>query len=149
MAIPARLDLLARRNIPFAREWTFTDEGEPQDFTGATVTLQVRQYGAQPGLALIDLVEVGADRTEGLRVSDGLISAWIDRTTLRFLPSGRPGADVVFAYDLIVALPGSVPEVWAYGTLTVTPGVTDRLILLTNETGAYLVTEDGAYLTGA
>lgn len=147
MAIPARLDLLARRNTPFAREWAFSEDGEPLDFDGATVRLQVRQYGAQPGTALIDLEEVGAPQVEGLQVSPGSIRCWIDQTSLYFLPAGRPGADVVFAYDLIVQLPGSVAEPWAYGTFTVTPGVTDRLGLRVTESGTRRQTESGAYRT--
>lgn len=150
MAIPVRLDLEARRNTPFSKEWPFTEEttGDPLDFTGATVAMQVRMYGAQAGAALIDLVEVGTAQTEGLTVDAGSILCWIDQTSLLFLPTGKPGADVVFQYDLVVQLPDEVAEVWAYGTFTVTPGVTDRLIILTNESNVPL-TGDGAYLIGA
>lgn len=148
--IPAQLAIKARRNTPFIREWTFTDaDGEPIDFTGAVVEMQVRLYGAQPGDSLIDLNEVTEDQAEGLMVEDGSIRCWIDQSTLMFLPSGKPGSDVVFVYDLTVKQPDIVEEIWQYGTFTVTPGVTDRMIFLTNETAAYLLTEDGAYLIGA
>ncbi|WP_420478223.1 hypothetical protein [Brevundimonas sp. FT23028] len=148
MAIPARLDLKARRNTPFSYEFTFSDDGDPQDFTGAVVAMQARLYGAQPGDPLIDLAEVFAPVTEGLIVEPGSVQVWIDEASLMTLPTGPAGSDVTLQYDLKVQLPGSVAEIWAAGTLTVSPGVTDRLTLLTNEGGAFLTNEDGAYLTG-
>lgn len=148
MADPLRRDLVARRNTPFAFEWdAFVDaSGSPYDFALATVTMQVRQYGAQPGTALISLVEVGTDFTEGLIAEDGSIRAFIDIASLHFLPLGKPGEPVSFAYDVIVARAGIVPEIWVQGDFTVKPGVTDRLILLSTEADEYLLAEDGAYL---
>lgn len=150
MAEPLRRDLVARRNAPLAYEWSFTDDaGDPVDFTGATVTMQVRQYGAQAGSALISLVEVAeaTPPTEGLQAADGTISVAIDESTLLFLPTGKEGAVVVFEYDLVVELSGAVPEVWAYGSLTVKPGVTDRINFLTVSADNYLVRDSGPYLT--
>lgn len=145
MAEPARVDLRARRNTPFTAVWSFTEDGEPFDFTGAVVTMQVRLRGAQPGDALIDLVEVATAETEGLLVAEGQITCWIDEAPLRLLPTGKAGADVAFTYDLLVTAPGRVEEAWAGGTFTVTPGVTDRLNFLIAGAGNYL-TAGGSYL---
>lgn len=123
--------LRGRRNAPFAQTWTYTDaDGEPLDFTGATAAMQVRHYGAQPGDSLIDLGVVTTALTQGVRIGAGTLSVFISRTALRFLPTGRPGTDVVFTYDLVVTLPDRVAEVWSQGRFTVSPAVTDRLGLL-------------------
>jgi len=148
MAEPLRRDLIARRNTPFAEVWPFTDRdtAEPVDFTGATVSMQVRLYGAQAGDPLIDLAEVVAEQTEGLLTGTGEIAAWIGQTTLLALPRGADGAAVVFRYDLKVQLAGELAEVWTYGTLTVKPGVTDRLRILTNDAGVWLTNDAGTIL---
>lgn len=145
MAEALNRPIVARRNTPFARVFPFTDTetDEPVDFTGATVAMQVRQYGAQPGDALIDLAEVGAELTEGLLVEEGQITVFIDRGSLADLPGGKPGASVIFEYDLKVRLAGRVEEVWAEGSFTVKPGVTDRRFIRSTEASARRVTEDG------
>ena len=150
MADALRLDLTARRNALLAYEWTFTDDaGDPADFTGATVTMQVRQYGAQAGTALINLVEVAetTPATEGLQAVDGVVSVYIDEASLYHLPRGADGASIDFYYDLKVELSGVVAEVWAEGLITVKPGVTERTTYLVNASAEYLVNGAGAYLT--
>lgn len=144
-----RRDLIARRNAPFTDEWTYTaeDSDEPYDFSGATAALQVRQYGAQGGSALIDLPETSLELTEGVLVGEGVLTVFIDEATLQLLPQGKPGEPVIFTYDLKVTPFGSVEEVWSWGTFTVKPGVTDRLIILSTG-AAVLTTDDGAILTG-
>jgi hypothetical protein len=146
MAVPERRDLVARRNAPFAEEWTFTDEaGDPVDFTGASVSMQVRLYGAQAGTALVDLSDGVAALTEGLIADEGVVTVFIDEATLKVLPQGRTGEDVVFEYDLRVDLADRVEEVWSYGSFTLKPGVTDRLFMLIAGAGNYLVAA-GKYL---
>lgn len=147
MAQPLRRDLTARRNAPFAEVWTFTEEdGTPVDFTGATVTMQVRLYGAQPGDALVDLAAVGTALTEGLVVSAGQVAVFIDSTTLAFLPGSSPGATDKFEYDLKVKRTGIVAELWRYGLFSLKPGVTDRTFILATEADDFLLAETGAYL---
>lgn len=146
-----RRDLVARRNAPFTEVWSYTaeDSEAPYDFSGATAVMQVRQYGAQAGDGLIELPETSLELTEGVLVGEGNLTVFIEEATLATLPMGAAGAAVSFVYDLKVTLSGSVAEVWSFGTLTVTPGVTDRLIIFTNETGAYLLDEAGLFLIGA
>lgn len=148
MAEPLNRPLRARRNTAFAQAFPFTDAETdlPVDFTGAAVAMQVRLYGAQAGDALITLSEVATPTTEGLLVEDGLITVFIDETSLSLLPRGKAGADIVFQYDLKVQLAGALAEVWAEGAFTVTPGVTDRLRILTNDAGAMLTSDAGLIL---
>lgn len=144
MAEPLNQPLVARRNATFAKVWAFTDaNGDPVDFTDATVSMQVRLYGAQPGLAKLDLEAVGEALTEGLLVEDGTITLFVERGTLADLPRGRPGAAVVFQYDLKVQLDGEIEAVWAEGLFTVKHGVTDRRFIRITEASARRVTEDG------
>ena len=146
MATPTTAHLVARRNAPLAFEWpAFTDEaGAPVDFTGATLAMQVRQYGAQAGEPLVDL---GAPSVsdEGVSASGGVLSVYLDQAPLNVLPRKGNGQNDVFRYDLLVTLSGGVAEVWAQGDFTVKPGVTDRLGLRITDTGDYRVTDDGAY----
>lgn len=134
MAQPLLHDLVARRNAPFAREWSdFIDEttGAALDFSAATVAMEVRQRGAQAGDALISLSEVALDRVEGLIADEDSIRVYIDEATLAALPVGKAGASMVFVYDLVVQRSGEVPIVVAQGFFTVEPGVTDRLFFIT------------------
>lgn len=137
--------LRGRRNAPFSEVLTYTDDvGEPFDFSGATATMQVRQYGAQAGAALIDLAETSLELTEGVLVGEGILSIYIDEVSLKLLPTAAPGADVTFVYDLKVTLSGSPAEIWAQGPFIVSPGVTDRLgIRVTTETDIR-ITVDGS-----
>ena len=138
--------LRARRNAPFAEALTYTNpDGSPFDFSGATAAMQVRQYGAQAGTPLIDLPETSLELTEGVLVGEGVLTVFIDEVSLKLLPVGAPGADVTFAYDLKVTLPGQPAEIWAQGPFTVTPGVTDRLGLRVTEDGGRRRTKSGAY----
>lgn len=147
MASPARLNLSARRNAPFAQTFNYAaDDGSPLDFTVGTARMQVRLYGAQAGSALIDLQGVGTALTEGLLLEVGSVTAFIDEATLKMLPAGKPGQPVALEYDLIIDLPVRVEEVWQQGDFTVKPGVTDRLTLLANETGGALTSDAGSYL---
>lgn len=131
MAEPVRRDIVARRDCPYFETWSFTDEaGDPYDFTGATLTLEVRLYGAQAGDALVSLVETGSTQTQGLYVGSGEITPWIDEATLRLIPDGRVGQDVVFQYDLKVQPAGEVEQIWSYGEFRLKPWITDRLSFL-------------------
>lgn len=146
MAEPTRLDLVARRNAPFRLDdpWTFYEDGSPIDFTGATVSMQVRLYGAAPGEPLIDLDAVGATLTEGLLLGAGTVSPFIDEATLALLPRGKDGDTVALSYDLVVDLADRSAEVWQYGLFNVKPGVTDRLGLRITDDSSYRVTDDGS-----
>jgi hypothetical protein len=148
MTVPARRDLVARRDCPFAETWPFTDRetGDPIDLSTATVSLEIRLYGAQAGPALVTLAEVGSAQTEGLYVVGGEVTPWIEEATLRLLPDGKPGQDVAFRYDLKVQPAGEVPQVYAQGVFLLKPWITDRLNMLATEAGDLLATETGAYL---
>ena len=146
MAQPLRRDLIARRDCPYAEVWPFTDRatGDPIDLTTATVSMEIRLYGAQAGPALVTLAEVGTAQTEGLYVEGGEITPWIDEATLRLLPDGKPGQDVVFRYDLKVQPDGEVPQIYAQGDFLLKPWIVDRLGIRITEAGSVRITEDGA-----
>ena len=145
MTEPARRDLVARRNCPFSEVWSLTDDaGDPLDLTTATVSMEVRLYGAQPGSALITLAEQASEQTEGLYIDGGSVTPWIDEAVLRLMPEGGEGQSVAFVYDLKVQPSGEVAQLYRYGFVTLKPGVTDRLGLRITEAGDVRVTEDGA-----
>lgn len=143
---PVTEPITARRNVPFAAEWSFDDEAVPVDFTGATVEMEVRLFGAQPGNALISLAEVGTEQTEGLFIGTGTIAPFIDALTLALLPAAPlAGGNAVFAYDLRVDLADRPSEIWRQGQFIVKPGVTDPFgVIRITESGAIRTTESGA-----
>jgi hypothetical protein len=127
---PARRDLIARRNIPFGRTWSFVnDDDTPFDLTNYTGAMQVRLYEGAAGSALIDLANVTSD-IEGVRVypSDGQVQVIISEATVAALPgqnTPEAGDPQVFRYDLVLIDATAIQSVWLYGTFTVDPGVTD------------------------
>lgn len=149
MAEPLIRPLAVRRNASYARELPVIDPETGLNFelTGCTVAMQVRMYGAQGGDPLIDLPTVTTPQTEGLIVGEGTVQVWIDQATLFLLPQGKAGATMRFAWDFKVTEPGGVAEIWMQGDFLVFHGSTDRLVLLTDESGDYLTTPAGGYLT--
>ena len=93
--------------------------------------MEVRQYGAQPGLALISLSEV-TDDSQGIRVLDaaaGHIRIVIAKATLAALPGGpvggtEPNQPDTFVYDLVIDRPTPAEPLAMAGTFIVSPGVT-------------------------
>lgn len=138
---PANLDLIARRNAPFAQVFTFS-----ADLTGAVAKMQIRLYGAAPNLALIELEDGAEGFVDGLQIGDETITAFITEETLELLPRTAPGETDDFVYDLTVLLPGDVDQVWMQGDFMVKPGVTKRLPVLIDEDGDALTDEDGNIL---
>lgn len=132
--------LAAWRNRAFVETYTLIGEdGEPLDLTDLTIRMEVRQYGAQPGAALISLGEVSSD-IEGIRIYDpeteaadptkGRIRIIIDISTLAAMPGGptdgtEPNAPDTFVYDVVVT--GAMPfaPLAFGGSFAVWPGVTE------------------------
>jgi hypothetical protein len=127
---PARRDLIARRNIPFVRTWSFlNDDDTPFDFTGYTGAMQVRLYEGAAGAALIDLANV-ATNVQGVRVyaTDGQVQIIIDEATLAAiagLNTPEAGSPQVFKYDLVLTDSTGLQSVWLFGNFSLYPGVTD------------------------
>lgn len=129
---PAIVPLEAWRNARFGEEYYFTDDaGASVDFTAYTAKLQVRQYGAQAGAAIIDLANVGTD-VEGVRILEpalGIIRVRIDEATLTaayaaLIGGNEAGSAIALVYDLIVTPPGAGDQPWMQGSFTINPGVT-------------------------
>jgi hypothetical protein len=128
---PAVAPITARHNAYFAQEFQFRDaDGQLIDLTGHTGRMQVRQYGAQPGDAIIDLNSVSSD-VEGVWVKDiHSLQVRIDRTTLAAayaaLSGGiAPGGNVLLEYDIAIDPPSSTePEIWLAGGFTIKAGDT-------------------------
>lgn len=131
MDIP-NVPLVAARNLSFVESYGFLGEDDGAlDLTACTLRMEVRQYAAQPGDALVTLEEVVSD-IEGIRVTDaagGLVRVIIDQATLEGFPGGptggaEPNKPDLFVYDLTVtrALPAEPLAVG--GTFTLHPGVT-------------------------
>lgn len=124
--------LQAWRNAPLVEPFGLLGEDDlPFDLTSATLKMEVRLYGAQPGDALVTLEEVGSD-IEGIRITDadgGLFRILIPQATLAAFPGGptegtEPNEPDTFVYDLLVqrALPA---EPLAFGgPFILFPGVT-------------------------
>lgn len=147
MAVTLKRDLTARRNAPLAWEWAgiVDDDDAPVDFTTATdVRMQVRLHGAAAGAALITLLPVEDELTEGLILEVGSIRGFIDEASLAVLPAGVAGRAVRFRADVLVDLDGLGPVVWIEGFLTVRAGVTDRLGIRITEAGRIRITETGS-----
>lgn len=123
--------LAAWRNRAFVEDYGLLGQDDgPFDLTGASLRMEVRLYGAQPGDALISLTEVGWD-VEGIRVIDavgGRIRIVISQNTLASLPGGptdgtEPNAPDPFVYDLVIARPIPADSLAMSGTFTLHPGV--------------------------
>ncbi len=131
--------LAAWRNRAFVETYTLLGEdGEPYDLTDATIRMEVRQYGAQPGSALVSLGEVSSD-VEGIRVYDpetaaadptkGRIRIIIDQDTLAALPGGptegtEPNSADTFVYDVVITSALPVEPLAFGGPFALWPGVT-------------------------
>lgn len=143
------LPIRARRNAPWADEWTYTaeDSVSPFDFGGATAWMEIRQYGAQPGDALARLELVATPLTEGLRFGAGAILPYVSESTHRLLP-GDGQSEVRFAYDVMVQLPGRVAARWRHGIYIVAPGRTFRMALLKAGPSTLLVAGSARLIAG-
>ena len=98
MDIP-NVPLTAARNLDLREEYGLLDEDDgPLDLTSCTLKMEVRQYGAQPGLALISLSEV-TDDSQGIRVLDAAAGAVIVVPTAlncaKWLQRSKEGAEFV------------------------------------------------------
>ena len=131
MDIP-NVPLTAARNLDLREEYGLLDEDDgPLDLASCTLKMEGRQYGAQPGLALISLSEV-TDDSQGIRVLDaaaGQIRIVIAKATLAALPGGpvggtEPNQPDTFVYDLVIDRPTPAEPLAMAGTFIVSPGVT-------------------------
>ncbi len=131
MNIP-NVPLIAARNTDMREPFGLLGEDDgPLDLSAATLKMQVRLYGAQPGAALVSLVEV-TDDSEGIRVVDaagGIIRISIDQDTLADMPGGptagsEPNQPDTFVYDLVITWAAPIEPVAMAGTFTLYPGVT-------------------------
>ena len=150
MAVPERREpIRARRTTPFWHAFEVVDDdGEPLDLTGYSAALQVRLYGMQPGLPLLDLARVDDELTNGLTLSGSTVTAYSGRVELLFMPGGqRPGRDARFHYDLILTAPDGYFWVERWGPFDLADGVTaDTITFLVTDTGAVLTDAAGEYL---
>ncbi|NWK98678.1 hypothetical protein DM806_24045 [Sphingobium lactosutens] len=124
--------LQAARNMPLREEYGFLGEDDaPFDLTDATLKMEIRLYGAQPGDALVTLNVVTTD-AQGIRILDvtgGLIRISIDQTTLAAMPGGPTGGALPnqpdpFFYDLIITRLAPAEALAMAGPFTLFPGVT-------------------------
>ena len=130
---PGTLNLTAYRNVPFLEAIRFVG----LDFTGGTFALQVRDYVAAEGSALLTLGNATAG-TQGLSVvvteEDGLdvstLTIQIDEATIDALrpwpangQKAKSGA-VALRYDLIITATGLPKSRWLEGAFTIAEGVT-------------------------
>lgn len=131
---PANVPITVWRNADYAETWVIAesfdasgDAVNPVDLTGYTLALQVRLYGLAGGAALISLATV-TTAVQGIRIVEatgGQIEIRITDATLETLPaSGKAGAAVTFAYDLVLTDPTGLEQVYASGDFIVLPGVT-------------------------
>lgn len=105
-------------------------DGNSLDLTGCTARMQLRQYGAQPGAALLTLSNQASD-AEGVWIvepSGGQYQIRVHKNTLTALygsqSAGLPaGAILTFVYDLIVTQNGT-DNVFQMGKFILQPGVT-------------------------
>lgn len=132
--------LRAWRNRAFVEVYGLLGEDDaPFDLTAATLRMEVRQYGAQPGDALVSLAEVTSD-IEGIRIIDpaddstdptrGIVRIIIDQATLDGLPGGpaqgtEPNQPDIFVYDLVIDRPIPAEPLAMAGAFTLYPGVTE------------------------
>lgn len=131
MDIPI-VPLTAARNLAFVYTAGLLGEDDAAfDLTGCTLKMEVRQYGAQPGAALISLAQVTTD-VQGVRVlnaTDGTICIRINQAALAALPGGpaqgsEPNAPDTFVYDLVITRPALAEPLALAGSFTLQPGVT-------------------------
>lgn len=128
MITPATVNLRAYRWAPYIEPLVF----EGVDFTGATMSMQIRLYRDAP-TSLVSLVPA-ADGQQGLFLSVGsetgalasTIKVRVNKETLNalLLNAGRPGEDVVLFWDIVISGGGFIESRWLQGTFTIEPGVT-------------------------
>lgn len=135
MPYPAAVNLTVWRNADYAETWivaeSFDANGDavnPQDLTGYTFAMQVRQYGLAGGSAALTLGTV-TTAVEGIRILEataGQFEVRITDASLEALPSlgAKAGYPVTFSYDLLLTDSTGVESVYAAGDFIVQPGVT-------------------------
>jgi hypothetical protein len=134
MPYPAAVNMTVWRNTDYAETWVIAESFDaagvavsPQDLTGYTFALQVRQYGLAGGSALLTLGTV-TTAIEGIRIIEaaaGQIEVRITDATLETLPNtGKAGEPRTFKYDLLVTDTTGLEQPYAYGDFIVQPGVT-------------------------
>lgn len=127
------MHLRAWRNARFAEEQQYVESGLPFDFTAYTdgdALLEVRQYGAQAGDAVISIGKVTSE-AEGVRFLEpgaGILKLRIDQATLAAAwddLGGGPetGDPIALVYDLRLTGPDDAEELWLQGNFTLYPGV--------------------------
>lgn len=126
--IPGALTLVAARNGSFRKDFTFSDDDGPLDFTGWSARMQVR---ASPGStpAFLDINDASpspyGSQILFIDLTGGQLEIYISITDLGMLPSGNPVSNPAsFAYDLILTEPGGDADPFLQGAFIVTEGVT-------------------------
>lgn len=129
MATPAKKTLMGRRNAPFEWKFQVMDGLTPINITGYAFSMQLREYGAQAGTALVDLGMTTTVNAKGIRIADaaeGRIHIVIPETDINGLPGvHQPSAnsEQSFPFDLRVSPPSGLASVWIEGLFIVQPGV--------------------------
>lgn len=131
MTAASSYEISAARNVPWAREFEFSDPaGEPFDFTGWTAALQVRLYEGALGAALISLSTASNSSAEGVHFfadDPGRLQVLIKEASLNSLPGlheVEAGAPQRFFYDLVLTDPSGFEQCFMEGAFVVRPGVT-------------------------
>lgn len=133
MINPAQQVLTAYRNRVYSETLTLTGESGTDDWSGYSVRMEVRHYGAQPGDALISLDTVLSGEGLILTVDPDhilTIDVRIEQATLGAMPGGTApdnvtgGDDAIFYHDLLLIAPDGDAEALRQGTFNLKPGVT-------------------------
>lgn len=126
--------IYAARNIDFAPTINFDYKGEPLPLTGATISMQVRQYAGQAGAALAadaDVAFTDAVHPDLDPDSDELwrrltVEPSISRTALAALPGLNqpdPGDAQTFVYEIKITYADTMQDILLSGEFILSAGV--------------------------
>jgi len=132
--MPANLDLVAARNVPWAPTIDLAYSGGALPLDGASVTLQVRLYPGAAGAPLLNLsgiefddVAAPSDRDASRRILRLFPTA--AKVALASFPTGlnnpEPGEADRFSYDIVITYADAAADRPAAGYFYLEPGVTE------------------------
>lgn len=123
-------DLIAARNLDFARTMELEYSGEPLALDGASISMQVRLYGRAPGAPLaehlgIEFSDAPHESEAGWRVLS--VFPHIDKAVLVAMPTGLNQPEVGeadrYSYEMkLTYADGAQDRLWI-GTFFLEPGV--------------------------
>ena len=131
--MPANLDLVAARNVPWAPTIDLGYSGGALPLSGASVALQVRLYPGAGGDPLLDLANIEFEDIAAPSARDA------SRRILRLFPNAakaaltsfptglnnpEPGEADRFSYDIVVTYADAAADRPAAGYFYLEPGVT-------------------------